>query len=104
MKVLLFIIGIKLVTGGYLPPPDGYYDNRTPTCVCDESKMSSFAEKISQLEINLEKQRTRSEDLEKRITQHERSKCLYICVRSHSNDSIAYFEKFENGLSFLNKC
>ncbi|XP_053398421.1 complement C1q tumor necrosis factor-related protein 3-like [Mercenaria mercenaria] len=74
MKLLVFIAVLKLVTCGYLPPPDGYYDNRTPTCACDEAQISTLAEKISQLELNLETQRSRSDSLEKRLTHHERNK------------------------------
>lgn len=74
MKLLLLLAGLKLVTCGYLPPPDGGYDNRTPMCACDDSQLSSLAEKVSQLEINLEQQRARSENLEKRVTQHDRNK------------------------------
>lgn len=70
----MFIAFLKLVIGGYLPPPDNYYDNRTPTCACDETQISALAEKISQLELNLNIQRSRSDALEKRVAFHDRSK------------------------------
>ena len=80
MKLLVIIALLKVASCGYLPPPDNYGDNRTPTCACDETQISTLAEKISQLELNLDKQRSRSDALEKRVAFHERSEFIHFVL------------------------
>ena len=56
----LFVVVVLLVAsvyGGYLPPPD--YGNETPTCACDEARVSSLMDRVANLES--EQQRMRSD-------------------------------------------